>query len=66
MKMMHVMYNIAFTVADVASKTLTLPEANYLKCQVTAKLLKQVICSSNYLIEPSPRYHGQAWYYPLL
>jgi len=36
------MYNIAFTATDVASKILIFLKANYLKYQVTAKLLKKV------------------------
>jgi len=41
--MMHVMYNIAFTATDVASKILAFLKANYLKHQVTAKLHNQAI-----------------------
>jgi len=56
---MHVMYSIVFTAADVASKILTFPKANYLKYQVMAKLLNQVIGKcfqvSNYLITTIPK-----------
>jgi len=41
--MMHIIYNIAFTVTDVASEILTFLKANCLKYKVTAKLLNQVI-----------------------
>ena len=40
---MHVVYNIAFTVTAVASKILTFLKTNYLKYQVMAKLLNQAI-----------------------
>jgi len=40
--MMHVIYNIAFAVTDVASKILPFLKANYLKYQAMAKLLNQV------------------------
>jgi len=41
--MMHVMYNGAFTATDVASKISTFLRAIYLKYQVTAKLLHQIL-----------------------
>jgi len=41
--MMHVMYNTAFTATDVASKTLNFLKTNYLKYQVLAKPLHQVM-----------------------
>ena len=41
--MMHVMYNVAFTATDVASKVLVFLKANYLKYQITAKLLHQAM-----------------------
>jgi len=44
--MMHVMYNIAFTATDVASKILTFLKANYVKYQAMEKLLNQVISKS--------------------
>ena len=39
----HVMYNITFTATDVASKILIFLKGNYLKYQVMAKLINQVI-----------------------
>jgi len=37
---MHAMYNTTFTAVGVASKILAFLKANYLKYQMTAKLLK--------------------------
>jgi len=52
--MMHVMYNIAFTATEVASKILIFLKGNYLNYQVIANLLNQVISKdvkvSNYVI----------------
>jgi len=67
---MHVMYSIVFTAADVASKILTFPKANYLKYQVMAKLLNQVIGKcfqvSNYLITTIPKEMASLWMYKWL
>jgi len=41
--MVHVMYNIAFTVTDMAPEVKTFLKAYYLKYHVMAKLLNQVI-----------------------
>jgi len=41
--MMPVMYHVVFTATDVASKILVFLKANYLKYQVTAKLLNQAM-----------------------
>jgi len=37
------MYNVAFKATDMASKILTFLKSNYLKYQVTEKLLDRVI-----------------------
>jgi len=53
----HVQYNLAFTATDVASKIFPFLKAIYLKYQVMAKLLNQVVNKSFYVnpaLTPQP------------